>query len=189
MASTSPHSSSSSKTSGNVSPAKTPDSPILPALQAEATRNSPPKPVLSDMMDAQNTNSKPQGGRAQVKTPEPRQSKERMNSQKDTAERSPSTPGHLAPFDWDEFEARYEEALADANRNEQELLKEFEELVKFFNVWASAASVRDTERGVKRLQTRERYVKIAEQSLSQKKKHLTEVVRAFQSALALLSQS
>jgi glycyl-tRNA synthetase alpha subunit len=111
-----------------------------------------------------------------------------MNGQKDAGERSPSTPGHLAPFDWDEFEARYEEALADADRQEQELLKEFEDLVKvstvqtpgsrhvltasqFFNVWASAASVHDTERGVKRLQTRERYVKIAEQSLSQKKKH------------------
>ncbi|SPQ18820.1 937812af-434c-4b46-a050-150a1aa9d66f [Thermothielavioides terrestris] len=140
-------------------------------------------------MDAQTAHSKPHGGRTQVKTPELRHSNERMNGQKESAERSPSTPGHLAPFDWDEFEARYEEALADADRNEQELLKEFEELVKFFNVWASAASVHDTERGVKRLQTRERYVKIAEQSLLQKKKHLTEVVRAFQSALALLSQS
>ncbi|KAK3362700.1 hypothetical protein B0T25DRAFT_561764 [Lasiosphaeria hispida] len=112
-----------------------------------------------------------------------------MNSQKETADRSPSTPGHLVPFDWDDFEARYEEALKDANRQEQDLLEEFETLIKYFNVWAAAASVHDTERGVKRLQTRERYVKIAEQSLSQKKKHLTEVVRAFQSALALLSQS
>lgn len=43
--------------------------------------------------------------------------------------------------------------------------------LQFFNVWASAASVHDAERGVKRLQTRERYVKISEQSLSQKKKH------------------
>ncbi|KAL2127213.1 hypothetical protein VTI74DRAFT_11083 [Chaetomium olivicolor] len=141
------------------------------------------------MTAAETVIPKPQGGRSQVKTPEPRNSKESMNGQKSTAERSPSTPGHLAPFDWDEFEARYEEALADADRQEQELLKEFEDLVKFFNVWASAASVHDTERGVKRLQTRERYVKIAEQSLLQKKKHLTEVVRAFQSALALLSQS
>ncbi|KAK4233096.1 hypothetical protein C8A03DRAFT_19753 [Achaetomium macrosporum] len=107
----------------------------------------------------------------------------------DAGERSPSTPGHLAPFDWNEFEARYEEALVDADRQEQELLKEFEKLVKFFNVWAYAASVHDTERGVKRLQTRERYLKIAEHRLSQKKKHLSEVVRAFQSALALLSQT
>lgn len=141
-------------------------------------------------MEVQTTHPKPQGGRAQVKTPELRHSKETLNGHKEGVERSPSTPGHLAPFDWDEFEARYEEALAEADRNEQDLLREFEDLVKvsrlrkmawgrgvlltasqFFNVWASAASVHDTERGVKRLQTRERYVKIAEQSLSQKKRH------------------
>ncbi|KAK4101629.1 hypothetical protein N658DRAFT_425204 [Parathielavia hyrcaniae] len=188
MASASPRS-SSSKTYGHPSPVETPESPILPASKVEATQNSPGAAVPDTMADSQNTFPKLQTSRPQVKTPEPRQSKERMNGQRETAERSPSTPGHLAPFDWDEFEARYEEALADADRQEQELLKEFEDLVKFFNVWASAASVHDTERGVKRLQTRERYVKIAEQSLSQKKKHLSEVVRAFQSALALLSQS
>jgi hypothetical protein len=187
------HSQSSSQMPGHESPAKTPESPespILPVPQAEITRNNPLKPVFPDTMaDAQTAFSKHQGNRPQVKTPEPRQSRDRLNGHKDPGERSPSTPGHLAPFDWDEFEARYEEALANADRDEQELVREFEELVKFFNVWASAASVNDTERGIKRLQTRERYVKIAEQSLSQKKKHLSEVVRAFQSALALLSQT
>ncbi|KAK4250777.1 hypothetical protein C7999DRAFT_11451 [Corynascus novoguineensis] len=191
MASTSSScSQSSSVTQGHESPVRTPESPILPVSQAETTRNSPPKPVFPGAMADTNTAlPKPSGSRPQLKTPEPRLSKDRMNGHKDAAERSPSTPGHLAPFDWDEFEARYQEALADADRQERELLQEFEDLVKFFNVWASAASVHDTERGVKRLQTRERYVKIAEQSLSQKKKHLSEVVRAFQSALALLSQT
>lgn len=122
------------------------------------------------MDEDQNPTVRPQSTRGQlVKTPEP--SKDRIiHGQKDM-ERSPSTPGHLAPFDWDEFEARYEEALTKANGDEQKLLDEFEELIKYFNVWAAAASVHDTERGIKRLQTRERYVKIAEQSLSQKKKH------------------
>ncbi|KAK4097203.1 hypothetical protein N658DRAFT_392421, partial [Parathielavia hyrcaniae] len=86
-------------------------------------------------------------------------------------ERSPCTPGYVAPFDWKGFEAHYEKAFVDADHQQQELLKEFEELVKFFSVWASAASVLDTERGGKRLRTRERYVKIADQSLSQRKKH------------------
>ena len=53
-----------------------------------------------------------------------------MNGHKDNTERSPSTPGHLAPFDWDEFESRYEQALAGANNQEQELLEEFDRLVK-----------------------------------------------------------
>jgi hypothetical protein len=148
--------------SGRESPVK--KSPALPSIsQPEA---------MSDATTSQKAPLKPQqGGRSsQVKTPEPRTSKERINSQQ-PSDRSPSTPGHLVPFDWDDFEARYEEALANADKEEQELLKEFEDLVKFFNVWASAASVHDSERGVKRLQTRERYVKIAEQSLSQKKKH------------------
>ncbi|CAK7230539.1 hypothetical protein SBRCBS47491_007618 [Sporothrix bragantina] len=104
-------------------------------------------------------------------------------------ESSPDTPGHIPPFDWEMFEARYEQALQEMNGEEKELLEEFDRLVNYFNVWASAASAHDDERAVKRLQTRERYVKIAEQSLGQRKQHLTEVVRAFQSALALLSQT
>ncbi|KAK4454764.1 hypothetical protein QBC34DRAFT_140539 [Podospora aff. communis PSN243] len=158
-----------------------PESPILPPQQDHRTISSL---SLEKMEEHQGSLPKSRP----IKTPEPRASKDRINSHKDLAERSPSTPGHLAPFDWDEFETRFDEALTKANGDEQELLKEFENLVKYFNVWASAASVHDAERGVKRLQTRERYVKIAEQSLSQKKKHLTEVVRAFQSALALLNQ-
>ncbi|KAL1909101.1 hypothetical protein Sste5344_004982 [Sporothrix stenoceras] len=87
-------------------------------------------------------------------------------------ESSPSTPGHIPPFDWEEFEARYEHALAEMNGEEKELLEEFDRLVNYFNVWASAATAHDDERAVKRLQTRERYVKIAEQSLGQRKQHL-----------------
>jgi hypothetical protein len=149
------------------------ESPTLPPQRPEQTHSGLPLPIHTKNLDAmeeeQNPAIRPQGNRGQlVKTPEP--SKERTNGQKDM-ERSPSTPGHLAPFDWDEFEARYEEALTKANGDEQKLLDEFEELIKYFNVWAAAASVHDTERGIKRLQTRERYVKIAEQNLSQKKKH------------------
>jgi hypothetical protein len=121
-----------------------PESPILPPQQDHRTISSL---SLEKMEEAQGSLAKARG----VRTPEPRASKDRINGQKDLAERSPSTPGHLAPFDWDEFEARFEEALAKADNDEQELLKEFENLVKYFNVWASAASVHDTERGVKRL--------------------------------------
>ncbi|KAI1334389.1 hypothetical protein F5Y15DRAFT_401750 [Xylariaceae sp. FL0016] len=117
----------------------------------------------------------------QTRTPEPQK---RRSNKSDLM-----SPGHLAPFDWEDFESRYEQALQEADAQEKELLDEFENLVKYFNVWASASSSHDNERAVKRLQTRERYVRIAEQSLSQKKKHLGEVVKAFQSALALLSTS
>ncbi|KAI1857151.1 hypothetical protein JX265_011352 [Neoarthrinium moseri] len=121
--------------------------------------------------------------RHQTHTPEPQQ----RRSQGVSAQQTPSTPGRLAPFDWEDFESRYQKALADADQQESELLDEFEQLVKYFNVWASAASSHDNERAVKRLQTRTRYVHLSEEKLKQKKEHLSEVVKAFQSALALLS--
>ncbi|KAI0015614.1 hypothetical protein F4780DRAFT_763324 [Xylariomycetidae sp. FL0641] len=114
-----------------------------------------------------------------ARTPEP---------QKRTSNRSDlQSPGHLAPFDWEDFEDRYEKALQAADADEKQLLEEFDNLIKYFNAWASASSSHDNERAVKRLQTRERHVRISESKLSQKKKHLADVVSAFQSALALLN--
>lgn len=118
-----------------------------------------------------------------TRTPEPKQ----RRIQRAEAQRSPSTPGHLPDFDWEDFESRYMKAIAEADDKEKEILAEFERLVKYFNVWASAASSHDDERAVKRLQTRTRYVHLSEEKLNQKKQHLDQVVRAFQSALALLS--
>ena len=148
-----------------------PESPILPRQE----ERGPVQPLsLDKMAESQQSSQQPrsQGSRAQIRTPEPRASQEHMNMHKENyAERSPSTPGHLPPFDWDDFEARYEEALKKANGQEEELLEEFNELIQvshnpasqslrdvrpangskqYFNVWASAASAHDTERGVKR---------------------------------------
>ncbi|KAI1378748.1 hypothetical protein F4677DRAFT_411904 [Hypoxylon crocopeplum] len=117
--------------------------------------------------------------RQQARTPE---------AQKRRSNRSEmQSPGHLAAFDWEDFAYRYEKALQEADEHEKQLLQEFDNLVKYFNVWASASSTHDNERAIKRLQTRERHVQLSEQALQQKKQHLSEVVKAFQSALALLS--
>lgn len=63
----------------------------------------------------------------------------------------PDSPiGNLTAFDWEDLEARFEKALAAANETEQDLMHEFERLVKYFNVWASAASAHDNERAAKR---------------------------------------
>ncbi|KAI2603839.1 uncharacterized protein GGS25DRAFT_505646 [Hypoxylon fragiforme] len=115
----------------------------------------------------------------QTRTPEPQ--KRRSNKSEI------QSPGHLAAFNWDDFEERYEKALQEADEQEKQLLDDFDSLVKYFNVWATASSTHDNDRAVKRLQTRERHVRLSEQALEQKKKHLSEVVKAFQSALALLS--
>jgi hypothetical protein len=42
---------------------------------------------------------------------------------------TPSTPGMLPDFDWEDFEARYEKALFDADQKESNLLSEFNRLV------------------------------------------------------------
>lgn len=63
-----------------------------------------------------------------TKTPEPRFDQTAPSSN------TPSTPGILAPFDWHDFEARYEKALHDADEHEREILREAENLSK---VWLS----------------------------------------------------
>ncbi|KAJ0108900.1 hypothetical protein J7T55_005443 [Diaporthe amygdali] len=102
---------------------------------------------------------------------------------------TPGTVGSIASFDWEDLEARFEAALADANQHEQALMAEFEALVRYFNVWASAASAHDNERATKRLQTRTQYVQLREADLEKKKMYYQQVMQAFQSAMHLLSQS
>ncbi|KAL7939663.1 hypothetical protein V8C35DRAFT_13472 [Trichoderma chlorosporum] len=113
-----------------------------------------------------------------TKTPEP--------VEKRNGAVTPNPPAVLEPFDWDDFEARYEKALAEAEGQERELFREAENLFRYFEAWSSAASAHDDKRAVKRLQTRQRFVNISEQRVAQKQQHYDEVVRAFENALALL---
>lgn len=41
-----------------------------------------------------------------------------------------ASPGHLVPFDWEDFEDRYEKALQEADEKEKQMLEEFAQLVK-----------------------------------------------------------
>lgn len=169
------------------------ESPIINAEQPQGTHI----PAEDLMVADGNSERQRDSSRSEVRTPELQTTtsttttttNQRASGSLAGQEGLPTSPGQIPSFDWEEFETLYEQALAKANEQERELLREFDTLIKYFNVWASAASAHDHERAVKRLQTRERYVRIAEQSLSQRKQHLTEVVRAFQGALALLSQN
>ncbi|OAA81112.1 hypothetical protein LEL_00657 [Akanthomyces lecanii RCEF 1005] len=122
-----------------------------------------------------------------------------VNGDPSSGSQTPETPQHQLPdppspealeelqaFDWEDFEARYEAALLRASEEEKAILKEAESLSK---AWAAAASSHDDARAVKRLQTRQRFVNLSEEKLSQKQQHYVEVVRAFESALALLKSS
>ncbi|KIE01296.1 hypothetical protein MAJ_02637, partial [Metarhizium majus ARSEF 297] len=121
---------------------------------------------------------------------QPQDSPPEARESHDYSTSSPSPPpADVAPFDWDYFESRYEKALQEADEEEKEILKEAEALAKYFRVWASAASAHDDDRAVKRLRTRQRFVNLAEEKMAQKQKHYEEVVRAFESALALLKST
>ncbi|KAF3348634.1 Major facilitator superfamily domain-containing protein 1 [Verticillium dahliae VDG2] len=61
-----------------------------------------------------------------ISTPEPPPEQQLSNGRANT----PSTPGVFTSFDWEDFEARYHKALTDADGKEQELMNEFNELVK-----------------------------------------------------------
>ncbi|RDA91985.1 hypothetical protein CP533_1338 [Ophiocordyceps camponoti-saundersi (nom. inval.)] len=81
------------------------------------------------------------------------------------------SPGQLAPFDWADFETRYEKALREADAHEREILKEAQHLSTYFQTWASAAAAHDDERAVKRLRTRQRFVNLSEEKVAQKQQH------------------
>jgi hypothetical protein len=167
-------------------------SPPLPLDAADESQNKRPQSFKSSdtQSDVANANemqveSKPKKSLPpQTITPEPRLDQQPMNYQTNT----PSTPGIYHPFNWEDFEARYEKALSDADNHERELMDEFDRLVKvsrslflltvissdtsqYFNVWASSSSAHDNERAVKRLQTRQRYVTLSEDRMSQKHQH------------------
>jgi len=145
-----------------------------PLLQPPSQPPSqPPQPQHEKSEDLDETQVVPPSAPAfdrssQVKTPEPRIRSSHAVHVRAAAMDDQRSPGHIPTFDWDEFERRYERALADSNDQEKELLDEFDRLVKvstllllaylhlltctlqYFNVWASAAAAHDNERAIKR---------------------------------------
>ncbi|KAI1656883.1 hypothetical protein F4813DRAFT_362167 [Daldinia decipiens] len=157
-----------------------PEEDVTVKLHSQSQPRSPPRTQGPKVDQGQDMSlmARQLDRQRQTRTPEPQKRRSNRSEMQ--------SPGHLVAFDWEDFEDRYEKALQEADEQEKQLLEEFDTLVKYFNVWASASSAHDNERAVKRLQTRERHVRLSEQTLLQKKQHLSEVVKAFQSALALL---
>lgn len=94
------------------------------SFQPQSSSQQPPQIVGPDQNhDAPMGNA--QGRRYRTQTPE----LQKRLSQKEV-QPSPNSPGRLVPFDWDEFEARYQKALDEADEQEKELLEEFDHLVK-----------------------------------------------------------
>ncbi|KAL1960782.1 hypothetical protein VTO42DRAFT_6612 [Malbranchea cinnamomea] len=87
---------------------------------------------------------------------------------------------------WDELQIRFADAMHERSEFESALQKETAELLEVFIVWSQTTGFHDEDRAYKRFKTRMDYVQNCEANLEEKKRHYANVVKAFESALALL---
>lgn len=93
---------------------------------------SPDEAVAVDDATAQNLEQEPH--QAEVPMSQPSKSQHAISKtpepQPERVSSTPSSPSVPSPYNWDDFERRYEEALRDADENEKQILKEAEGLSK-----------------------------------------------------------
>ncbi|KAF1999496.1 hypothetical protein P154DRAFT_226991 [Amniculicola lignicola CBS 123094] len=106
---------------------------------------------------------------------------ERVDSNDDPAEQ-------IDGIDWRDLEERYHKAMGKCNANEAALLEEWRNLMEFFHIWAAEGHAHETDRTFRRLRTRVTHVQNSEAQLEATRLHYINVVKAFESALALLNQ-
>ncbi|KAK0515845.1 hypothetical protein JMJ35_001879 [Cladonia borealis] len=92
----------------------------------------------------------------------------------------------LEAYDWAELEERFHAEMERCGLREDAIQVEFNELLKLFKTWTATGSMHEENRAGKRLRTRITYVQQREQTLEEKRTHYVKVVKAFESALALL---
>ncbi|KAJ5903752.1 hypothetical protein N7504_006135 [Penicillium tannophilum] len=90
--------------------------------------------------------------------------------------------------DWDQLQEKYTDAMDEHSRVEEDLRAQTTKLLDVFTAWSQTAMLQDEQRALKRFKTQMQHVQHSEVSVENKKKHYTEVVKAFQSALALLNE-
>ncbi|KAJ5358591.1 uncharacterized protein N7496_011004 [Penicillium cataractarum] len=93
----------------------------------------------------------------------------------------------LEDCDWDQLQEKYTDAMDEHSRVEDDLRAETAKLLEVFTAWSQTTVLQDEKRALKRFKTQMQHVQNSEVSLESKKKHYMDVVKAFQSALALLN--
>ncbi|KAJ5663767.1 hypothetical protein N7507_004498 [Penicillium longicatenatum] len=115
----------------------------------------------------------------------------------------------LENCDWDQLQEKYTDAMGEHRRVEDDLRAQTTKLLDVFTTWSQTAKLQDEQRALKRFKTQMQHVQNSEASVENKKKHCkfgrpiflpvqvlitrspiqdTEVVKAFQNALALLNE-
>ncbi|KAF7593876.1 hypothetical protein BBP40_010687 [Aspergillus hancockii] len=100
---------------------------------------------------------------------------------------SPS-PEDLRNYDWEHLEEHYTNAMKIHGVAEEDLRAQISKLLEVFMAWSQTTVVRDEVRALKRFKTQVQHVQNSEEVLEKKRKHSdVDVVKAFESALALLN--
>ncbi|KAF2468151.1 uncharacterized protein BDR25DRAFT_305154 [Lindgomyces ingoldianus] len=93
----------------------------------------------------------------------------------------------IVDFDWEDLAVRYHHEMRQCQQHEEDLLKEYGELMDFFRVWVESGHAHETDRTYHRLRTRMTHVQSSEEHLEKTRNHYINVVKAFESALNLLN--
>ncbi|PVI03735.1 hypothetical protein DM02DRAFT_520175 [Periconia macrospinosa] len=141
--------------------------------------------------DYENMEPPPSAQRKNAETSDgPGQNKEEEHEEHSVEGEEEYDPAEKIPdFLWTEMFTRYHDAMNHATHEEIQLLDEWGQLMKFFRIWADAGWSHETDRSFSRLKTRAAYVQHAENNLEMTRKHYIDVVKAFESALALLKNA
>ncbi|PLB44693.1 hypothetical protein P170DRAFT_479246 [Aspergillus steynii IBT 23096] len=95
--------------------------------------------------------------------------------------------GELGTFDWEQLHKSYVHAMEEHGAIETELRARIAKLLEIFTAWSQTTVVRDETRALKRFKTQMQHVQNSEESLEKRRQHYLDVVKAFESALALLN--
>ncbi|KAL4977844.1 hypothetical protein BDW66DRAFT_149864 [Aspergillus desertorum] len=90
-------------------------------------------------------------------------------------------------FDWSQLENIFIQTMEQHEKSEEELRDHITKLLQVFTAWSQTTVVHDESRALKRFRTQMHHVKNSEESLEKKRRHYMDVVKAFESALALLN--
>ncbi|KAL4883614.1 hypothetical protein BJY04DRAFT_22019 [Aspergillus karnatakaensis] len=93
----------------------------------------------------------------------------------------------IRDYDWSELESKYMQMMKQHEKSEEQLRNHIIRLLEVFTAWSQTTVEHDETRALKRFRTQMCHVQNSEESLEKKRNHYMDVVKAFESALALLN--
>ncbi|GFF45460.1 hypothetical protein IFM58399_07549 [Aspergillus lentulus] len=95
----------------------------------------------------------------------------------------------LSQCNWTKLQQIYSDIMKQHGDAEEELRARSLRLLEIFTAWSQSAVLRDESRALKRFKTQSQHVQTSEEDLENRRKHYADVVKAFESALALLNNA